>query len=225
MTTRTNLTKTTLATGGTVALLAAAVLGGGSVLAQGGGHDAAQGQPVQQAAAAQASPQLPTIQETWTGSWQQEDVMTVTHPTLGQLEIRTYFQDLHPGSAPSAGRVAYAVYQDGRPVGFAQGSGTQATPLLHGQTFPVPVVHEDDGRVSDAHGNVFLISGSDVVMLHPTDTGYDSQGTLPGGGNDALRNATELTIDWRGDASIVTQHGKYRTVPTEVNPTGLVADD
>ncbi|MCP3424673.1 hypothetical protein NBM05_01145 [Rothia sp. AR01] len=136
---------------------------------------------VSEAGGAPASPQLPGIPDTWTGQgvWNQTGSLQVDHPRLGPLEIRTYFQATSgPGSAPSTGDGAYAVYQDGRAVGFASSEGGQAVGFGPDQVQPVPEIDLPDGGNVDIHGNVYLV-GDGLTVLTPTESGYDSRGTLP----------------------------------------------
>lgn len=194
--TTSNRMKITLATGGSACLLAASLFAGAPAMA-------ASPASAPQAADTQATAGLPTIDDTWTGTWQETSRQVVHHPVQGDLEIRTYFLDTPPvATAPQTGAVAYAVYQDGRAVGFAQDNETGDLPLGITPAFSIPEVNFADTNV-DREGNVYFVSGTAVVYLTPTDTGYDSHQTLPGATNKIFANAKKLTIDDQGIATVV----------------------
>lgn len=210
--TTSNRMKITLASGGSACLLAASLFAGTPAMA-------ASPAAAPQAADTQAAAELPTFDDTWTGTWQETSRQVVNHPVHGDLEIRTYFLAKPPvATAPQTGAVAYAVYQDGHAVGFAQDDGSESLPLSPTPQFSVPEVNYADTNV-DREGNVYFVSGPSVVYLTPTDTGYDSHQSLPAGSNMLLTDAKSLTIDDQGVATVVAAD-IYGTVKTFVMKGG-----
>lgn len=194
--TTSNRMKITLASGGSAALLAASLFAGTPAMA-------ASPAAAPQAADTQAAAELPTFDDTWTGTWQETSRQVVNHPVHGDLEIRTYFLDTPPvATAPQTGAVGYAVYQDGRAVGFAQDNGSGSLPMAPTAMFSTPEVHYANTNV-DREGNIYFVSGTSVIYLTPTDDGYNSHQTLPGSTNKLFANAKSLTIDDQGIATIV----------------------
>ncbi|WP_085528422.1 hypothetical protein [Kocuria massiliensis] len=185
-----------LAAGGGACLLAVTLAAGTPALAE--GTDAPQASTQQE-----ASPQLPTIEDTWSGTWNETTRQVVNHPKFGELEIRTYFLGTPPTDTSLAqGAVGYAVYQNGRAVGFSQDNGTSSVPLTDGQPDSVTAVNFADTNV-DREGNVYFTSGASVVVLRPTDNGYTANQTLPNDVNQLFTDALELNINEDGVASIV----------------------
>lgn len=107
------------------------------------------------------------------------ETIEATHPALGPVEIRTYGWDMNPGSAPSQMQLAYAVYQDGQPIGFYEGLGNAYAFIATHTVMGNMIWNLENGTNIDRYGNIYLATDRSVVVLAPTDTGYSQEGTLP----------------------------------------------
>ena len=152
------------------------------------------------------------------------ETLNVNHPNLGPVQIVTYQgEDLKPGSAPGEFLVSYALMKDGKTLGWAQSKegalSLTSRPSLGGPDYwKVP-----DGVNTDKYGNVYLSSGGpyDIVILTPTENGYDARGTLPGGEDQRFRNV-ELTIDETGEPTLRAQSPQGVTATYVFNGTEFV---
>ena len=150
--------------------------------------------------------QLPAVTDPCAGQCTETARIPVDHPKFGAMEVVTYHEVTSaPGAAPSTGEGSYALYQDGRPVGFvpsADGVGVVTfgqEPKLPGQTWDLA-----NGSNVDKHGNVFLSYGDGVTVLTPTEKGYDSNGSMPPAeGEKAPFSNSGLKIDANGEATII----------------------
>ncbi len=145
------------------------------------GSDAASTAPQDTASdASGAGATLPEVTDPMAGTDSETSRIPVKHPKYGDLEIVTYLRVTSGGAAPSEGVPSYAVYQNGRAVGYvASPEGTKEVnfsdrKVLAGQTWEVGKDHP-----VDRYGNVYISYDSGVTVLTPTDKGYDSQGTMP----------------------------------------------
>lgn len=154
---------------------------------------------------AAGSPGQP-IENPCEGVCREIETINVEHPNLGPVQIVTYEdKDLMPGSAPGFKLLGYALMKDGVTLGWAEAKDGAITlgsrPSLGGgpEAWDVP-----DGVNTDKYGNVYLSTGGPdgVVILTPTENGYDSKGTLPGGGDDRFANA-EIHIDESGEPTLI----------------------
>ena len=107
------------------------------------------------------------------------ETIEAAHPALGPVEIRTYGWDMNPGSAPSQMQLAYAVYQDGQPIGFYEGLGNAYAFITTHTVMGNMTWSLASGSNIDRYGNIYLATDRSVVVLAPTDTGYSQEGTLP----------------------------------------------
>lgn len=209
-------TRTMLAAGGAFLLLATAPMGAAAATPPEAPDAPA---PVMQAPAVESpavgspvlgSPvqQMPTVPDTWSGAWKKTDGMMVVHPNFGPLEVRLYFQQTSaPGAAPTTGEVAYALYQEGRPVGFAASApGTQSLPPSFQGTLGMAEEDLPAGGVRvDNHGNVYFFSHG-LTVLTPTEHGYDSRGTLPNPTGEGLfANVSSVEFGAKGEPTITTR--------------------
>ncbi|WP_129656865.1 hypothetical protein [Rothia halotolerans] len=205
-------TTTKLSVAGAALALAIVPFAGGPALA---GSPAPEQSACGPAAPEAGNSQLPSIPDTWTGQgvWERTGTLEVDHPDFGPLEIRTYFHVTSaPGAAPTTGDGAYAVYQDGRAVGFASSEGAQAVGFGPEPLLPVPEIDLGDGGNVDIHGNVYLAGGG-LTVLTPTESGYDSRGTLPSAdGSSPFATAQSVTADPEtGEPRIRVQDGPGET--------------
>lgn len=158
------------------------------------------------------------------GVCKEVETLNVNHPNLGPVQIVTYQgEDLKPGSAPGEFLVSYALIKDGKTLGWAQSKegalSLTSRPSLGGSDYwKVP-----EGVNTDKYGNVYLSSGGpyDIVILTPTENGYDSRGTLPGGEDQRFRNV-ELTIDETGEPTLRAQSPQGVTATYVFNGTEFV---
>lgn len=153
--------------------------------------------------AAGSAERLPTQQDPCAANpaCQETGRLEVQHPRFGPLQIVTYFEPTSPaGGVPVTGLGSYAIYQDGRAVGFKQAPGI-STGFGPNPTGARPVLRLQGGTNIDRWGNVFLV-GEGITVLTPTDLGYDSRGSMPGG-DSPFRFARMATIEADGSSRII----------------------
>ncbi|MGH1978685.1 hypothetical protein [Rothia sp. L_38] len=169
-----------------LAPLLAACAGGAEAPAQAPAQTSA---PVSASASAPASTSTPSsspvastseaLKDTCLDRCTHYETIEATHPALGPVEIRTYGWDMNPGSAPSQMQLAYAVYQDGQPIGFYEGLGNAYAFIATHTVMGNMIWNLENGTNIDRYGNIYLATDRSVVVLAPTDTGYSQEGTLP----------------------------------------------
>ncbi|WP_233438724.1 hypothetical protein [Kocuria varians] len=124
---------------------------------------------------------LPEVKDPNAGTDAETSRISVDHPKFGKLEIVSYLTITSGGAAPSEGLPSYAVYQNGRPVGFVSSpEGTKEVNFSSGKALAGQTWEVAKDQPVDRFGNVYLSYDSGVTVLTPTDQGFDSHGTMPG---------------------------------------------
>lgn len=158
--------------------------------------------PKTTAPGAEAGTALPSVEDPCAGTCEETGRIEVEHGTWGPLTVVSYLGDVTTDAAPSSGIGSYALYQDGRPVGYAKASARTITfgpgPALGD---PKTDWNLQNGSNVDRYGNVYLSGNGPVTVLTPVQDGYSSQGTLPGGEHEI--GHAHLSIDPSGEPTIV----------------------
>lgn len=182
------------------------VTGQGAAVTSGTGSADHQGTATDDTHAART---LPEVTDPSAGTGEETGRVPVNHPLFGPLEVVTYFHVTSPeGAAPFQGRPSYAIYQNGRAVGYMSSpEGTKEVSFapqksLGGQVWDVATEHP-----VDKYGNVYLSYDGGVTVLTPTAKGLDSHGTMPGAENPEYPfQHAGLRLDAAGEPMVIQRY-------------------
>ncbi|MGV3016758.1 hypothetical protein [Rothia sp. 88186D007BW] len=128
----------------------------------------------------------------------------VNHATLGPVRLVSYYKYMTPYTVPGSGYGYYAVFQNGRTIGFVKSPGYALGSFSMSGVFTPNMTERPQGWNIDRYGHIFMNSGGALTIITQKDWGFDSQGTMPGASEGWHNDVTNITIDSQGNPYIYT---------------------
>ncbi|WP_237221636.1 hypothetical protein [Rothia nasimurium] len=128
----------------------------------------------------------------------------VNHATLGPVRLVSYYKYMTPNVVPGAGYGYYAVFQNGRTIGFVQSPEYVLAHFSMSGIFAPNIEPKPQGWNIDRYGHIYMNGFGTLTIITQKDWGFDSQGTMPGASEGWHNNVTDMTIDSQGNPYIYT---------------------
>lgn len=135
---------------------------------------------------------------------EETDYVDVTHRTLGPVRVVSYYKMMSEGYVPGAGYGYYAVFQNGRTIGFVKSPGYVNGFGMSGALTP-NMSRLPQGWNVDRYGHIYMHGIASLTIITQTDWGFDSQGTMPGASEGWHNAVNKVYIDNEGNPFIYTR--------------------